>query len=196
MGSEEVGVVRSLGKKAVWILRRMAAGEGQWGEEEAEQEEHGDEEEADGQEGPLEEGEEGRGSGEEEEGPLEDAEEDGTADGGGSHASATEEEDSALAEARKRILASLDSAEPTKPPLGSKAVQDQPQEKIKALIEPQADAMANGPVKAEQNDLHSVHATLDMIVTIIGEYYGQRDLLDGRLLWEEIEWMNNYAKLT
>ena len=32
-----------------------------------------------------------------------------------------------------------------------------------------------------------IHSTLDMLVTIIGEFYGQRDLLDGRLLWDEMQ---------
>lgn len=174
MGSEEVGVVRGLGKRAVWILRRMAAGEGFAAEEEVQEGEDGDGEEGGGQEGPLEEGEE-----------------DEVAAGLGSHTLDKEEEDNALAEARKRVIASLDSAEPTKPPLGSKAVQDQPEEGNEASIGPQVDAVASGPAKAEESDLHSVHATLDMIITIIGECYGQKDLLDGRLLWEEIEWMTN-----
>ena len=30
-----------------------------------------------------------------------------------------------------------------------------------------------------------ISATLDMIITVIGERYGQRDLLEGRLLWDE-----------
>ncbi|KAL8894993.1 MAG: hypothetical protein Q9207_008343 [Kuettlingeria erythrocarpa] len=29
-----------------------------------------------------------------------------------------------------------------------------------------------------------ISATLDMIVTIVGEEYGQKDLLDGRMMWE------------
>ena len=32
-----------------------------------------------------------------------------------------------------------------------------------------------------------IDATLDMIVTIVGEFYGQRDLLDGRILWGELQ---------
>ena len=171
MGSEEVGVVRGLGKRAAWILRRMAAGEGFWGEEEFLEEEDADGEEGDGQEGLLEEGEE-----------------DGVAGGLGLHTMDNEEEDSALAEARMRVIASLDSAEPAEPRLVSKAVQDQPEEK-EASIEPRVDAVASGQGKVDENDVQSVHATLDMIITIIGECYGQKDLLDGRLLWEEIEWM-------
>ena len=40
---------------------------------------------------------------------------------------------------------------------------------------------------ARTSDSENVHATLDMLVTIIGKFYGQKDLLDGRLLWDEID---------
>ena len=36
-------------------------------------------------------------------------------------------------------------------------------------------------------DGETIHATLDIIVTIVGECFGQRDLLDLRLTWEEME---------
>ncbi len=194
MGSEEVGVVRGVGKRAGWILRRMAAGEGFWGEEEVQEGEDGDGEHEDGEhgDGEHEDGEHGDGEkGDGQEIPLEEGEEDRVATGLRPHTLDKEEEHSALAEARKRVIASLDSAGPTEPPLRSKAVQDQPEEEDESSIEPQVDAVASGPAKAEENDLHSVHATLDMIVTIIGECYGQKDLLDGRLLWEEIEGMTS-----
>lgn len=170
MGSEEVGVVRGVGKRAGWVLRRMAAGEGGWGMDGVPEVE--DETAA---------GEEGR---------IGDAEDDGNVGGVGSHMM-DEEEDGELAEARERVIASLDSAEPTKPDLVGKAVEDQPEKGNEASVEPQVDIVANESAEARENDLQSVHATLDMIVTIIGECYGQRDLLDGRLLWEEIEWMTN-----
>ena len=169
------------GKRAGWFLRSIAAGEGGWG-----------------MDGPSEVEEE---TAAEEEGRIGDAEEDGVAeengfaDGVGSR-SMDEKEDSALAEARERAIASLDTVEQTEPRLVSKAVPDQLEEENEASMEAQVDAVANEPAKAEENDLHSVHATLDMIVTIIGECYGQRDLLDGRLLWEEIEWMTNQSELS
>ena len=177
MGSEEVGVVRGVGKRAAWVLRRMAAGEGGWG-----------------MDGLLEveektaAGDEGRIGYAEEDGI---AEKDGVANGVETHALTDEKEDTALLEARKRAIASLDSAGPTEPDLVGKKVADQLEKENEASIEPQINAVANGPAKTEENDQHSVHATLDMIVTIIGECYGQRDLLDGRLLWEEIEWMTS-----
>lgn len=39
---------------------------------------------------------------------------------------------------------------------------------------------------AEPAQVSDAHATLDMIVTLVGECYGQRDLLDARLAWEEL----------
>ena len=191
MRSEEVGVVRGVGKRAQWVLRRMAAGEGLSSEEEVQEEEDGNREDGD-EKGPLEEGEEdqngGNGDGQEgdgQEGPLDDGDED-------AHTLDNEE---ALAEAKKRVITSLGSAESTEPPLVGKTVQDQPEEGNEASREPRVDAVVRGPAKAEENDLESVHATLDMIITIVGQYYGQRDLLDGRLLWEEIEWMTNDTEL-
>ena len=189
MGSEEVGVVRGVGKRAQWILRRMAAGEGLWEEKEVQEEEVGDGEDGDKEDGDGEDGDV-------DEEQLEGAEEDGVPGGPGSHTLEDEEDDSALAEARKRVIASLGSAEPARPPLRSKAVQDHPEEENVASTEPQADAVASGPAKAEKTDLNSVHAALDIIVTIIGACYGQRDLLDGRLLWEELEWMNSEPEPT
>ena len=38
----------------------------------------------------------------------------------------------------------------------------------------------------EQTPQSHIMATLDMILTVVGEVYGQRDLLDGRLLWDEL----------
>ena len=192
MRSEEVGVVRGVGKRAQWILRRMAAGEGLSSEEEVQGEEDGNGEDGDEEEGPLEEEEEDQNGGNEDgqegdgqEGPSDDGEED-------AHSL---DKGEALVEARKRVIASLGSAEPTEPSLTGKAVQHQPEEGNEGSIELQVDAVASGPTKGEENDLESVHATLDMIITIVGQYYGQRDLLDGRLLWEEIEWMTNDPEL-
>ena len=36
------------------------------------------------------------------------------------------------------------------------------------------------------NEDSSLYATLDMIITIVGEFYGQKDLLTGRMLWDEM----------
>ena len=46
---------------------------------------------------------------------------------------------------------------------------------------------AEGGLKESSDEKAEILATLDILVTIIGEFYGQRDLLDGRLLWDEMQ---------
>ncbi|KAI4170485.1 MAG: hypothetical protein LQ346_008855 [Caloplaca aetnensis] len=48
-------------------------------------------------------------------------------------------------------------------------------------------AVPHGTVGEEDEEIPlttRISATLDMIVTIVGEEYGQKDLLDGRMMWE------------
>lgn len=196
MGSEEVGVLRKVGKKAVWLLRRIAAGEVVEDEvvvgEDAE-EESGDEDEA----GERENGETVH---DDEGGNLVNASSPvvvvPVAEGRAPHLpSVPREEDSstALAEARQRMLASLnpmDEVQPVTedPGLSNGSIEKQQHTKPGTAAEVNAETGPN--VQTEQSgvlgDKESIHATLDMIVTIVGECYGQRDLLDGRLLWDEM----------
>ena len=177
MGSEEVGVLRDLGKRAVWLLRRISAGEviGGAADEPGIEMDEDDEEE------------------EEEEGNMvEDRAEsvDDVADNGYSpqidpittavsrkesnneaHETLVTTADADLEKAKRQILDSLDLN--------------------------QAQIASTGPHTSNDTDAASpqeiadekarIHATLDMLVTIIGEFYGQRDLLDGRLLWDEMQ---------
>ena len=139
MDSEEVGVLRKLGKKVVYVLRRITAGELEGMEQDVEAEDAVDDEEED-------EGEGGRG---------EDADGD---------APATQDtEEAALAAARERALSSLQDTD---------------------VVSEKPNTGKPGPLTTVERE--NMHATLDMIVTIVGECYGQRDLLDGRLLWEEM----------
>lgn len=41
-----------------------------------------------------------------------------------------------------------------------------------------------GPIVTQKSDPENTLATLDMIVTIVGEFFGQRDLLDSRRSWD------------
>ena len=161
MGSEEVGVLRSLGKKAVWLLRRIAAGEiGEdeiFGDAEAGPDEGGEAvdvpDEKDETVGEVDErgrhdritvnGIDTEAMGAERDGPPGEPDEADT--------------ESAVAAARERMLAALSDA-------GSNTAEE------KEIV----------------LDKDAMHATLDMIVTVIGEFYGQMDLLDGRLLWDEL----------
>lgn len=47
------------------------------------------------------------------------------------------------------------------------------------------DARANSVTESAVPLSMSISCTLDMIITIVGEFYGQRDLLDGREVWGE-----------
>ena len=205
MASEEVGIMRKLGKQGVWLLRRISAGEvvdGRVDEEDAEgleEEISGYEEEDKAEEGAA--------------GDLDD--EDGvdgsstlSVDGLGAMALAPNDEDtsysplqldaeetdaSALAKARKRALASLGSTDQAKsdsaasylPNDGDVNRYQEPATSVRPDTETGATVQVDS--NGNPNDRAIINATLDMLVTIIGEFYGQRDLLDGRLLWDEMQ---------
>ena len=222
MGSEDVGVLRVLGKQAGWCLRRWAVGQERWGGEAVE-------------EGEGEGGDEGRQEDEVEGGneladkmadkmadqmtdePMDETMEETTVEmapapsipdqgingitdteGGETHhtdfsrhgheandtlinrtqakcttvpqemeegelddaVDGSSEDVEAVKAAQERLLASL--------PKGDNYNEGKPEEEEEGT--PQSDVLA----------------TLDMILTIVGELYGQRDLLEGRLLWDEI----------
>ena len=163
MDSEDVSVLRGLGKKACALLRRLRAGEAMH--------------EIDG---------EGAEEGGEEDGREEEAEVNGSEDNRPENADAemdTEAADTAhhidietsqnagvsLEEARTRLLSGLFA--------GDAAINRDP-DRLAMQPGPETDAV--------EEQVSDAHATLDMIVTIVGECYGQRDLLDGRLAWEEL----------
>lgn len=54
-----------------------------------------------------------------------------------------------------------------------------------SVTEARVDSEEGPTERADEKAL--IHATLAMLVTIVGEFYGQRDLLDGRLLWDEMQ---------
>ena len=158
MDSEDVSVLRGLGKKACALLRRLRAGEtmDEADEEEEEEKEH-EEDDVDRT----------KDKGSEIAGAEMDVEVAATADEddtGISH-----DADAPLEEARSRLLSGLLA--------GDNA----------ATGDPQNGAVEEGAeMDAVSEQVSDAHAMLDMIVTIVGECYGQRDLLDGRLAWEEL----------
>ena len=199
MGSEEVGVVRNLGKRAVWLIRRIRAGDGTRGttdELDANMEEEEGEEEEDG-DGELE--EEFR-----QDGPdpadLDDAD-DGhssyidpitTADLGNNdtreaNPTATTT-DADLEKAKQHILNSLGTNQTQTDSAETNASKD---DSTESPVPKHADTglkieLERG-LKERSDDKADLLATLDILVTIIGEFYGQRDLLEGRLLWDEMQ---------
>ena len=190
MGSEEVGVLRDLGKKAIAVVRGVSAGlydHSENGENEARDEDSGEEgpecqanskadvdahADAHVSESPF---------------PLNDS-------------AATSRDDSPhFVEAEKQLLLkSLTVGSPDElkiaetRSLGSQSAHAVESERDSGLEEAQKIAGSEPPIcnSGKQVDAEKsvqMHATLDMIITIVGELYGQKDLLPGRLLWDEME---------
>lgn len=235
MGSEEVGVLRRVGKRAVYVLRRIAAGGfvvgdeiggdgGDGGDDVANEHHHHANEETEESEKVLPGAQEGEADENEaatleldlEEGeetndailPIqpshimdEDTKDTTEADllsAATSHVSNTIDpshpaqslnpesqmsEESALAAARARALSSLQNTDEIEDP--GEAIDLIGGENPQLAADPDIKG-ASAPNTTPNGGMDTVHATLDMIVTIVGEYYGQRDLLDGRLLWDEL----------
>ncbi len=182
MGSEEVGVVRRVGKRGVHLLRRIRAGEvvevedvGVGGEGDDDSDGEADHSHVD--------------VAQEKQDEQEDEDENDTESIAAIDPIRLPEDsihllsppaeagvDDALAAARARMLASLDAAH-QKPEVNNDAEGQYHQQDQGTGGE-----LGREGVMGEE----AVHATLDMIVTIVGEFYGQRDLLDGRVLWDEM----------
>ena len=198
MGSEEVGVVRNLGKRAVWLIRRIRAGDVPSGTiDELDvntEEEDGEEEEEDGdgevEEEHLEDGADPTDLDDADDGHSSYIDPITTADFGSNDTSeanpTTTTSDADLEKAKQHILNSLvtnqaqtDSAET------NASNDDSTQSPAPKNANPDLNVEAEG-LNERSDEKPELLATLDILVTIIGEFYGQRDLLDGRLLWDEM----------
>ena len=196
MGSEEVGVLRNLGKQAVWLLRRISAGEVIEGAADEPEPEVGIEDEEDG-EGD----DEGQGLQDDEDFPdAVDANSDRslsidpitTAVLGQDRKKdvdpAAAMSDVDLLKAKQRILDSLGNNQAQ---IGS--IETNPRNKDGTPNPRPTPPITKMEVDGEENlarradEKVTVHATLNMLVTIVGEMYGQRDLLSGRLVWDEMQ---------
>lgn len=189
MGSEEVGVLRDLGKKAIAVLRGVTAGLYQ------DHSENGENEDED--------------KGEEE--PESQANADVDADANANANAHTHVSESPLP-LNDSTETSLDDSphlvEAAKQLLLKSLTEESPGEATNAETRSSgakpADALESGREEAQkiveseppicnagkqEDDEESIkmYATLDMIITIVGELYGQKDLLPGRLLWDEME---------
>lgn len=191
MSSEDVGVLRKLGKQAVWLLRKIRTGEII---SEAADEPVVDEGEKDEEEGYLdEEGERDEGRVEEGAGFLDVGDADDvypphidpittstTAHNDNSSAHPIlSTSDADLAKAKQHILASLATDKPQ--------IEDSPQTPTQTPTVMMSEANGAESLTEGADETAMLHATLDMLVTIIGEFYGQKDLLTRRLLWGEMQ---------
>lgn len=213
MDSEEVGVLRALGKKARAMVRASSAGLD--GEEGSREDEFGSGvEDGEGLQGVKGEG------GRDKEGTVQDLsretglkEADGgeknvqpepnTLDNGPLNGSDAGLNDDDMAEAKQRLLATLQEVQPSNPSDSSPQIEDNAgslshprsspvRPELAAISSPSLqegnapnESAPNGIANEGQIPLSSrTAATLDMIITIVGEEYGQRDLLVGRMVWE------------
>ena len=156
MVSEDIGILRDLGKRAAWVLRGLRVG--------LDQLDHGLAHTADGNETDDDE-----------------AEETNTT---APDISEPDQHDQAdiLAAAKARILLSLpggseglpDSANSPDTRSGPANVEFQP-------------GITQDDATDNRQQITRLLVTLDMIITVVGEFYGQRDLLGGRLVWGELD---------
>ena len=222
MGSEEVGVLRNLGKQAVFLLRRLSAGEAIGGTADESDMEEGEEYEEDEEEEEAEEGEGDARSGEEGTNVRETADaNDGSSPHINTTATAAVGQDSNsnnnnhdanpvsptsvadLEIAKRQMLASLSHTraqiDSTETKISNNNNNNHHGTRHPSTTPPPVPETAEGEFRGEQEQLpeerrravvedekEMIHATLDMLITIVGEFYGQRDLLDGRLLWDEM----------
>lgn len=208
MGSEDVGVLRDVGKRAGWVLRGLRNGRREVVEEDREDGEVEDGDAGTSGEGPGREEGVGREASARD---LEEGNEKGHRDHprGGSEnpkedPSMTDptdpgpEPDDALASAKQSLLSALQpppsashitNKEPSPPPAPPEGSVVNQNEKVNRAINISKDNLATTlsthPQPAQRNEL-DLYATLDMIITVVGEFYGQRDLLEGRDLWDEV----------
>ena len=197
MGSEEVGVLRNLGKQGVWLLRRISAGEligGAEDESDAEAEEDDDEEDGEEDGECVEDGAECPDAVDAEDGYSPCIDPITTTAGSGQNDTSeappkTTTSDTDLAKAKQHILDSLNNSQAQTDTTATNASHEEGIRKPTPtcpVTEVEVDGEGDG-VAERADEKATIHATLDMLVTIIGECYGQRDLLDGRLLWDEIQ---------
>ena len=149
MNSEEVSVVRGLGKKACALARCLQAGNftANDNKEDAETA-HETEVDTATAKAPI----------AEEASAQQDADAEKSAGA-----------DTALEDARENLLMVLGSDEVKSGMKSEREEIDRERDKAHVL-----------------EHVSEIHATLDMIITIVGECYGQRDLLNSRLAWEEL----------
>ncbi|KAL9603557.1 MAG: hypothetical protein Q9219_001060 [cf. Caloplaca sp. 3 TL-2023] len=138
MGSEEVGVVRGLGKKASGMVREIGAGFGGGGGDRSQSEEDEDEGESEAERVPS---------------------------------STT---------ARNHEETRHNSSSPSSPPPPHHPLPSSPS----SLQHTPSPSPSSPKIQIQIQTQTRTAATLDMILTIAGEEYGQRDLLAGRTVWD------------
>lgn len=208
MGSEEVGVLRDLGKKARGIVRGIMAGiEEEMGLEEEEDEDNAGEVQKEledcgtaacGQSGSngvvssnIEDSPSGEPLGHFEDTQFQAHKSTNNSSDPTELPTLSSRSSDPLAAARQRLLDSLNKSSPDASK--SKTSLTQSASHLGSEHQMQQYEVDKAEFEVDQQDTVNdqrglrIHATLDMIITVVGEFYGQRDLLDGRLLWGEMQ---------
>jgi len=190
MGSEEIGILRDLGKKAIWLLRVMRAGSQRVEDDEENYTESGSE--FDGKDNDHEAIQSSnRGTDilgvKPQSAPAMNDSQNEIAETSADSCSDLQTADG-LEAARASLLASLPSgtALPTirTPERASPSARPS-----SAPSNSSVPSSSKAPVSQQAIDqIQKPQAVLDMIITIVGEFYGQKDLLDGRVVWGELEY--------
>lgn len=157
LAGKDIGDIRELGKRAVRIIKKIREEQEQRDMEMEAQEKEEEDYESDAENGKDDDEAHG---GQENEGGNMDLEQPGV----------QQNDAEELEQAKARLGARL---------LGSA---DEPGRQEEGLMEVQSDEKAVGIDVRTQT-----RAMLDMIITVVGEHYGQRDLLEAREIWTEQE---------
>lgn len=173
LGSSEVGEIRDLGKRAAKVLDKMR--ENQRAMEEQQEVDYNNQEEQYAEEGGDTEmaGDlEGEKSGP----PTEvtsEPEEESSVQAEKAH---TKDDDAPeeLEAAKARLQAKITTDDEPPPPVAAPSISTD-----------EAEVVEEEDIDEPAETRKQARAMLDMIITIVGEFYGQRDLLESRDLWEE-----------
>ena len=205
MASEEIGVLRDLGKRAVWLLRGLRAGTDYLTQEQGQDvsgssdigpDDRGEETESHVRDSPRRD--------QEHEG-LETTPSNPPADNTFAEAEAIQipkpipaianqpDGDDPLAAAKASLLSSLAPRAQATTPSPSLAQAPTQLSITNGHSASSETTSAGGQPETDEprGQALRLYATLDMIITIVGEFYGQRDLLEGRLVWGEIDLGNS-----
>lgn len=189
LNSEEIGVVRDLGKRAVWVsiglrgVHDLAALEEDADTNENEDEIENSVLEVEVKDGRFDADDDGNGHTEAMTGPfklsddLPEVQFTMDARTNPTFSKEAKYDGECLEEAKTRLLANL---EPQDTASQAEEVEQDLQQQINAKLA----AKVNNEALTEEDGLHNIRATIDMIITIAGEMYGQRDLLEFRQEWD------------
>lgn len=181
LSTREVGVVRSLGKRAATILRKV---------QELENDDYEEDDEYSATDTPK--GETNQGSIiEDEKDTKEQAQQGSTVQKEEATRQATQPEPTVRNEEESKQEELAEAAEAQDSSMVDASLEESGLEAAKARLQARlqnnsdsVDAPASCDDTEEDDWSIQTHALLDMIITVVGEFFGQRDLLEEREIWD------------